>query len=214
MTRVKKAVVHMYGIEVTKPHSKVMYEHNDMVAKEMRFNITDAWANEMIKFNKTDEWPSDGSIDSAMHTIQSSICATGFGDGFTIDEVHTDFMSNLSDMANWQLHEEYSYMCSEKLVPRTAFTMLGFNEAPEYHEPCHDKTVLVVDHFYNKDMNLHVKGYQPKIEYWTKMLSSEMFNTKQPDFERVLEIKEKLTYFCNRQLELNDSRNDLKPTFV
>jgi len=63
-------------------------------------------------------------------------------------------------------------------------------------------------------MNKYAKGYQPKIEYWTKMLNNEMFNTKQPDFERVLEIKEKLTYFCNRQLELNDMQDAPKPTFV
>ena len=51
-----------YGIEITKPHSKDMYSHNDMVAKEMKFNIRDAWANEVIKFNATDEWPTEGKI--------------------------------------------------------------------------------------------------------------------------------------------------------
>ena len=29
-------------------------------------------------------------------------------------------------MANWQLHEEYSYLCFEDLVPRTRFMMVGF----------------------------------------------------------------------------------------
>tara|TARA_R110001592_G_scaffold1130_4_gene6652 strand:+ start:192 stop:440 length:249 start_codon:yes stop_codon:yes gene_type:complete len=64
------------------------------------------------------------------------------------------------------------------------------------------------------NMSKYAKGYQPKIEYWTKMLNNEMFNTKQPNFERVLEIKEKLTYFCNRQLELNDMQNMPYPTFT
>tara|TARA_R110000851_G_scaffold180041_1_gene327212 strand:+ start:5270 stop:5818 length:549 start_codon:yes stop_codon:yes gene_type:complete len=139
--RAKKKNETRYGIEITKPFSNDMYSHNDMVAEEMKHNITSVWADEMIEFNKTDEWPSDGN--SKMHTIQSSICATGFGEGFTIDEVHTDFMSNLSNMANWQLHEEYSYLCFKGLVPRTAFPMLGFAEENEYHEPCHDKTVLI-----------------------------------------------------------------------
>jgi len=131
MSKSKKTPIIKYGIEITKPFSKAMYDHNDLVVEEMKLNIASIWADEMIKFNKTDEWPSDGN--SKMHTIQSSICATGFGDGFTIDEVHTDFMSNLNDMANWQLHEEYSYLCFKSMVPRTAFMMLGFEwEKCEY----------------------------------------------------------------------------------
>ena len=126
MPKIKKSPIFQYGIEITKPHSNEMYSHNDMIAKQMRFNITDAWANEMIKFNKTDEWPSSEDVHLKMHTIQSAICATGYGEGFTIDEVHIDFMSNLSNMANWQLHEEYSYLCFKGLVSRTRFMMLGF----------------------------------------------------------------------------------------
>ena len=124
MSKIKKAPIHRYGILITKPFSTLMYNHNENCAREMKFNIRDAWANEMIKFNKTDEWPSESK--STMHTIQRSICATGFGDGFTIDEVNIDFLRNLSDMADWQLHEEYSYLCFGRLVPRTHFMMVGF----------------------------------------------------------------------------------------
>ena len=135
MSKSKKAPTYQYGIEITKPHSKAMYEHNDQVAEEMKRNIASVWADEMIKFNKTDEWPSGG--DSKMHEIQSSICATGFGEGFTIDEVHTDFMSNLSDMANWQLHEEYSYLSFKNdIVPRTRFEMIGLSELGHDYSFC------------------------------------------------------------------------------
>tara|TARA_X000001382_G_scaffold127179_1_gene114709 strand:+ start:111 stop:599 length:489 start_codon:yes stop_codon:yes gene_type:complete len=111
-----------YGIEITKPHSKDMYSHNDMVAKEMKFNIRDAWANEVIKFNATDEWPTEGKIVD----IQKGVCAVGYGEGYTIEEVQKDFLQELDNMANWQLHEEYSYMCFKEMVPRTSFMMLGF----------------------------------------------------------------------------------------
>ena len=37
--RKKKEPTFAYGIEITKPFSKEMYDHNDMVAKEMRKNI-------------------------------------------------------------------------------------------------------------------------------------------------------------------------------
>ena len=125
MSKSKKAPVYQYGIEITKPHSIEMYNHNDMVAEEMKRNIASVWADEMIKYNKTDEWAPHNN--STMNDIQKSICAVGFGEGFTIDEVHKDFMSNLSDMANWQLHEEYSYLSFKNgIVPRTRFMMVGF----------------------------------------------------------------------------------------
>ena len=41
--RKKKEPTFAYGIEITKPFSKEMYDHNDMVAKEMRLNIFDSW---------------------------------------------------------------------------------------------------------------------------------------------------------------------------
>ena len=39
MPNTKKASTFQYGIEITKPHSKDMYNHNDMIAEEMKKNI-------------------------------------------------------------------------------------------------------------------------------------------------------------------------------
>jgi len=125
MQKAKKSPNFQYGIKITKPHSKEMYDHNDICAKEMKFNIRDAWANEIIKFNGTDEWPSESKIDNIVD-VQKSVCAVGYGDGYTIDDVSKDFLQELENMANWQLHETYSYMCFESLVPRTKKMMLGF----------------------------------------------------------------------------------------
>jgi len=130
-----------YGIEITKPHSKDMYSHNDMVAKEMKFNIRDAWANEVIKFNATDEWPTEGKIVD----IQKGVCAVGYGEGYTIEEVQKDFLQELDNMANWQLHEEYSYMSFKNgLVPRTRFMMVGFDWQKHDYSYCTDIDISTV----------------------------------------------------------------------
>ena len=39
MPKVKKSPKFQYGIEITKPHSKEMYDHNDMVNSLMKKNI-------------------------------------------------------------------------------------------------------------------------------------------------------------------------------
>ena len=130
----KKKPEFKYGIEITKPHSKEMYDHNDMVAKEMKSNIIKAWEAEVNKFNMDGEWPARGydhdgesfTVAPKIVDIQSNVCAVGYGDGYTIKEVNEDFLQELDTMANWQLHEIYSYMCFSDMVPRTSFMMLGF----------------------------------------------------------------------------------------
>ena len=135
MSKSKKTPIFKYGIQITKPFSKTMYDHNEICAKEMRFNIKDAWHNEAIKFMGDDEWPTDGKIVE----IQKAVCAVGYGDGYTINEVERDFYSELDNMADWQLHENYSYMSfKNSMVPRTRFMMLGFEWQKHDYSFCTD----------------------------------------------------------------------------
>ena len=135
MSKSKKTPIFKYGIEITKPFSKTMYDHNEICARQMRFNIKDAWHNEAIKFNGDDEWPTEGKIVE----IQKAVCAVGYGDGYTINEVERDFYSELDNMADWQLHENYSYMSfKNSMVPRTRFMMLGFEWQKHDYSFCTD----------------------------------------------------------------------------
>ena len=136
MQKSKKAPTLQYGIEITKPFSKTMYDHNDQLAEYMKSNIRHAWANEVIKFNGSDDWPA-GTSD-AIVLLQSYVCAVGFGEGFTIDEVQKDFLQELDNMANWQLHEQYAYLSFKNLVPRTRFMMVGFDWQKHDYSFCTD----------------------------------------------------------------------------
>ena len=143
----KKAPTFKYGIEITKPFSKTMYDHNEICAKEMKFNIRDAWANEVIKFNADDEWPTEGKIVD----IQKSVCAVGYGEGYLIGEVQKDFLQELDMMANWQLHETYSYMSfKNSLVPRTRFMMVGFDWQKHDYSFCTDIDLSPIARMYEQ----------------------------------------------------------------
>jgi len=133
-----------YGIEITKPFSKDMYNHNDMVAKQMKFNIKDAWHNEAIKFMGDDEWPTESNKYNKIIDIQKAVMAMGYGDGYTINEVERDFYSELDNMANWQLHENYSYMSFKGLVPRTRFMMVGFEWQKHDYSFCREEDLSEV----------------------------------------------------------------------
>ena len=143
MPKVKKAPKFEYGIEITKPWSKEMYDHNDVVSEEMKMNILDAWKNELAKIKEyhdvnalVEEWDEDLIKEHApkLVKLQRGIMYSGYGDGFTIQDVNDEFERELENMPNYQLHESYSYLAFEDLLPRTTFMLVGFEwEKFDYH---------------------------------------------------------------------------------
>ena len=62
-----------YGIEITKPHSKDMYSHNDMVAKEMKVDHR-FWRpiERVVRFRKMMEFypnPTHGHFKKLINSI-------------------------------------------------------------------------------------------------------------------------------------------------
>ena len=154
MPRTKKAPVYQYGIEITKPHSKAMYDHNDLVADEMKANLLKAWKNELAIIKEyhdvnalVEDW-DEGMLNEhapKLVKLQKGVTFSGYGVGYTIDDVNKEFIRELEGMANWQLHEEYSYMSfSNGLVPRTRFMMVGFEWQKHDYSFCTDKDLSPV----------------------------------------------------------------------
>lgn len=129
MPKLKKSPIFKYGIEITKPFSKAMYAHNDGVANEMRANIIEKWEKlieELGAINMETPWNLIAKYTNLVQ-LQEGICSTGFGDGYTVGMVDKELRNELETMANWQLHENYSYLCFEGLVERTTLMMVGFD---------------------------------------------------------------------------------------
>ncbi len=144
MRKAKKSPKVQYGIEITKPWSKEMYDHNDIVSEEMKKNILDAWKKELTNITGTvnnvniesEDWDEDMLNHHApkLVKLQRGICYSGYGSGFTIQDVNDEFERELENMPNYQLHESYSYLAFEKMLPRTSFMLIGFEwEKFDYH---------------------------------------------------------------------------------
>ena len=72
------------------------------------------------------DWEDFGDDESVVK-LQKLVCYSGYGSGYTLRMVNDEFCNELNNMANWQLHEEYSYGCFERLLPRTKYMMIGFD---------------------------------------------------------------------------------------
>ena len=122
-------IMQKYGIEITKPFSKAMYAHNDGVANEMRANIIEKWEKlieELGAINMETPWNLIAKYTNLVQ-LQEGICSTGYGDGYTLGMVDKEFRNEVENMANWQLHETYSYLCFDSLVGRVSKMMIGFD---------------------------------------------------------------------------------------
>ena len=133
MSKAKKSPKNQYGIEITKPWSKEMYDHNDMVSEEMKKNIIQKWEALIYEIDPETDWIMF-EAESSISKLQRGICYSGFGSGYTLGEVDREFRDEVENMPNYQLHESYSYLAFEGMLPRTSFMLIGFEwEKFDYH---------------------------------------------------------------------------------
>ena len=128
ITMTKKTKQIIYGIEITKPFSTEMYNHNDTVATEMKANLKTILDKALKEEN-----------EDLIRKIILSFTGYGYGDGYDLQDIYNDGIYTIHNAANWQMHEEYSYLCFENLVPRTRFMMVGFDWEKHDYSYCTDK---------------------------------------------------------------------------
>ena len=106
----KKAKKIQYGIEITKPWSKEMYAHNDMVAEAVKVKVHEMWTNAYDAIDCTDEeFASDMDwLDEAtpeMLKVQKAVLCYSFGPGFDVAEVARRVEQELEDAPYYRLKE-------------------------------------------------------------------------------------------------------------
>ncbi len=143
MRKAKKLPEIKYGIEITKPWNSEMYDHNNKVAEEMKANLLHHWKllisgcinNDRFFLDR--DWDENEIKDTSskgyncpeLIKIQKAVCWSGYGDGYSVQDVCDEFESELDTMQNYQLHEEYSHLSFEGLVRRTKHMMIGYEWA-------------------------------------------------------------------------------------
>ena len=106
----KKAITTQYGIEIVKPWSKEMYDHNDMVADAIRILVTQQWENALNRFEEANpeyemadlEWYQ---ANEEMEVIQKAVTIYSFGSGYTVDKVSRIVEQDLEDAPFYRLKE-------------------------------------------------------------------------------------------------------------
>ena len=106
----KKAKKIQYGIEITKPWSKEMYNHNEAVAQvvyEMVLNMWEAAINEFQE-DMGEEFMTDVDWSEApdeLKAIQKAVTCYGFGSGYDVAKVSSIVEQELEDAPLYRLNE-------------------------------------------------------------------------------------------------------------
>lgn len=104
-----------YGIEITKPWSKEMYDHNDKVSEIVKQNIETALF-EIFK---------DGD-EKSLRKISKHICAHGFGDGYSFNDIYDSTMNDLDRAENYWLNEIYPDIVKDGFAPKLKYFFVGY----------------------------------------------------------------------------------------
>ena len=123
----KKAKKIQYGIEIVKPWSKAMYDHNEVVAEAVRILVTQRWENELNAFEESlgefaedVEWISEAP--KSLKDIQTAITCYGFGYGYDVARVSKIVEQELEDAPFYRLNE-----IAEELELDLKVGFVGFN---------------------------------------------------------------------------------------
>lgn len=106
----KKAAKVEFGITITKPWSKEMYDHNDAVAEAVRGIVLEMWEAAMAEFQEAtgesfmsdEEWIS---VPETLKDIQTAVTCYGFGYGYDVAQVAEMVMQELHDAPYFRLKE-------------------------------------------------------------------------------------------------------------
>ena len=106
----KKVAKVEFGITITKPWSKEMYDHNDVVADLVRNEVEALWIAELMKFQEAtgESFMSDVEwieAPEALKDIQTAVTCYGFGYGYDVARVAEIVMQELEDAPSYRLKE-------------------------------------------------------------------------------------------------------------
>jgi len=104
-----------YGIEITRPWNKDMYDHNNKVADLMKTELLVRLKN---AYNSGDE--------DTLRAVTKIIQPSSYGFGYTFDDIYNEALKELTLVENYWLNEEFPYGVKKGIVSDVGVEMVGY----------------------------------------------------------------------------------------
>ena len=128
-----KKPIFKYGVEIKKPWTGEMYEHNENVAEEAKANIKKAieTAYSAIWTDPSDEEYFDEDLRDYFRGLSKNITAYSFGGGFEEADVLEKTLEELDTAPTYWLKEAYEYFEYDGVVEKLEPGFIGYETKEE-----------------------------------------------------------------------------------
>lgn len=103
-----------YGIKITKPWSKEMYDHNDKVSDMLR----ELFLAKLSTIKTLEDIKKFGK----------DVCVYGFGTGFDFDDIYEEVKNEIESKPNYQWHQDWDYYIKEGYIKEPIIDFIGYDK--------------------------------------------------------------------------------------
>ena len=113
----KKQPKFEYGIEITKPWSIEMYDHNEILGEKLRIELMET-LNTIVEHQGEDE----------IRKFSKAICYHGFGEGYSYDDIVNETRLDIETLPNFQLNEDFDYLEEQGYIKKQHKRFIGYGK--------------------------------------------------------------------------------------
>ena len=123
-----KQPIFRYGIEIKKPWSVEMYEHNEIVEQIAKKNIKKALID---AYNKIEQSGNDPDVIDEFRELGTNVTAYGFVDGYPDIEVLEQTLTELEYLPKHYLNGAYHCFVHDGVLEKLEPGFIGFETRKE-----------------------------------------------------------------------------------
>jgi hypothetical protein len=112
-----KVIRKKYGIEITKPWLKEMYEWNDTVAKLIKIDL----------YTTLKKMYEGGATKAEMNDLASTL-GPKYGDGYEINDIYDSIYKEIVNAPNYLLNEELDYLIKKGYITEPKYRFVGYDK--------------------------------------------------------------------------------------
>lgn len=113
----KKQPKFEYGIEITKPWSIEMYNHNEELGEKLRIELMET-LDRIVKYKDEGE----------LRKFSKAICYSSFGEGYSVDGIIKETQEDIETIPNFQLNEDFDYLEEHGYIKKQPKRFIGYGK--------------------------------------------------------------------------------------
>ena len=106
-----------YGITITRPWSKEMYDHNEGLGDKLRIELMET-LDRVVKLND----------EAELRKFSKAICYSSFGEGYSVDDIIKETQADIETIPNFQLNEDFDYLEESGYITKQTKRFIGYGK--------------------------------------------------------------------------------------